>query len=359
MTAVFVIAAASLAYLNSNLPSKTKNGAHINPSPVTSNPALVTINPVIYDFVSPSIGWAVETRVGQFRVYRTTDGAREWHKQLELGSSFDGLFPISIQFLDQDHGFIGVGDPFEQLIRTSDGGTTWNSVLLPRDSHSVEGIPFSSTSNGWLLVGGPAPTLYATQDAGSTWRRLHDPPADADSISFRSPSEGWMGSGDINVPHVFTSSDGGQSWQRHDLPPPPGRSWSAGLYFPTSVELLPGGGVVASIPPQFRPGSAPSFSFASFDQGMTWRYTPPPPGVVAHQDSKHWWAMKGTSLFKSSDAGQAWTVVTDTLPDWQYVPHILDTKHAWALISVVGGYGLALTADGGSHWTRATVPQPT
>ena len=71
----------------------------------------------------------------------------------------------------------------------------------------------------------------------------------------------------------------------------------------------------------------------------------------------HWWSIKGTALFKSSDAGQSWVMVTNALPDLQYIPHVLDSKHAWALTIVVGGYGLALTSDGGLHWTQANVPK--
>jgi len=349
---VIVIGAASLAYLHPTLTTRTSG-----PSAVSIKPSLVTSNLITYDFVSPLLGWAVETQAGQFRVYRTTDGAKHWQKQLDLGSSFAGFFPISVQFLDHDHGFVGVGDPFEQLNRTSDGGTTWDSLPLPTGSASIDGLAFSSSSYGWLLVGGQARTLYATSDAGSTWRRLPDPPADAYNLGFRNSAEVWLGSAGLQVPHVYRSTDAGQSWQRHDLPPPPGRSWMGGPYFPASVNLLPGGGVVASMPPLSQPETTSNLSFTSFDQGTTWRYTPPPPGVFAFQDALHWWAMKGTSLFKSSDAGQAWTLVTNALPDWQYIPHVIDAKHAWALIFVVGGYGLALTNDGGIHWIRGAVPQ--
>lgn len=40
------------------------------------------------------------------------------------------------------------------------------------------------------------------------------------------------------------------------------------------------------------------------------------------------------------------------------VPGVLDSRHAWASIFVMGGYGLVLTNDGGLHWALASVPQP-
>jgi len=324
---------------------------------------MATLNPVTYDFVTPTLGWAVQqlwtptTPAGGFSVFKTTDGARHWHSQLVLESSFVGFVPISIQFLDQMHGFIGVGDPFEQLDRTVDGGATWDSLRLPSGSHRVEGVAFTDTNHGWLLVGGLVPLLYATDDAGNNWRRLPDPPSDASGLSYRSPGEAWMGGAGPGPPHVYLSTDDGKVWARVDLPPRPGTSWPAGNPVPASVELLPRSGVVAHIPPADQPELTKfSVSLTSFDHGNSWRNVPVPPGVVAYQDTLHWWAIKGKALFKSSDAGQSWTMVTNALPDMQYIPHVLDSKHAWALTVVVGGYGLALTGDGGLHWSQATVP---
>ncbi len=213
-------------------------------------------------------------------------------------------------------------------------------------------ITFSDASYGWALAqadqtAGQLFNLYATSDGGATWRRLPDPPRDAYYLAFRGRTEAWMGSLGPGPPHVYTSADG-HTWQRHDLPPPPHRAWGAGGYG-TTVQLLPRIGAVTTT------GGG---LFTSFDSGSTWRFVPTPPGEVAYQDAFHWWAIKGTILSKSSDAGQTWSQITNALPDWRFVPHILDSKHAWAELTVVGGYGLALTSDGGLHWTRANIPQP-
>jgi photosystem II stability/assembly factor-like uncharacterized protein len=251
-----------------------------------------------------------------------------------------------------------------QLYRTVDGGAHWRQLDLPVPSDggiTFEVITFSDPTNGWSLfqtssLGRRALTLYATRDAGNTWKQLPSPPDDANGLIMRGPSEGWMGSGDISVPHVYTSNDAGQSWQRHNLSPPPGRSWNPRGYFPASVELLPGGGVVVIISAQ-SPGAEINV-LTSFDRGATWRYIPAPPGEVAFQDTTNWWAMNGSFLFKSTDAGQTWTTVTDALPVGRYIPHVLDSRNAWALLSVEDGYGLAFTYDGGIHWTRTHVPKP-
>lgn len=362
--AALVVAAVGFVYLRPN----SSHSTEIPPSK-SSPPPTVTPDRVIYDFVTPSLGWAVEnlntptTPAGGFAVFRTTDGARTWHRQLVLESSFVGFVQISVQFVDQNHGFMGVGDPFEQLERTSDGGANWDSIPLPPDSHRVDAIAFSNATDGWVLLGGEVPMLYATTDAGNTWQPLPNPPNDAASLSFRNQNEAWLGTGGApgpSPPHVYLSTDSGGSWHRVDLPPQPRASWSTDSPFlPAGVDLLPTAGVIASIPSADQLGeiSANSRLLTSFDRGSTWRYIPDPPGVVAFQDSTHWWAMKDSSLFKSADAGQSWTTVATGIPDWQYIPHVIDPNHAWALTTVVGGYGLALTDDGGKHWRRCSVPQ--
>jgi photosystem II stability/assembly factor-like uncharacterized protein len=356
--ALALVVAASVAYVR---PSFVSTWKHVSP---TINRSLVTTDFVAYDFVSPSMGWALDflggpsSTAGQFMVLRTVDAAKHWLKQLTGHSQFCGFSPLPVQFLDQMHGFIKVRCPSEQLYRTIDGGAHWDSVALP--SSEIEVITFSDPNNGWLLAqpsatSGQVRNLYATSDGGNTWQSLPDLPLDAYALSFRRPSEALMAGYGPGPPHVYSSFDVGQSWQRHDLPPPPGGSWNFGSYFPPTVQLLPGAGAIVSVASQVQ---AATILFTSFDSGSSWRHVPPPPGLVAYQDSSTWWAMKASALFKSRDVGQTWIQVTDKLPDWQYLPYVLDGKHAWAMVTVPGGVGLAFTDDGGLHWTRAEVPLP-
>lgn len=67
-----------------------------------------------------------------------------------------------------------------------------------------------------------------------------------------------------------------------------------------------------------------------------------------------------SSLYKSPDAGQTWTQVTNQQADAQFavVMRVLDPKTAWERIQFVDRTGLAITNDGGLHWTRVLVPKP-
>jgi photosystem II stability/assembly factor-like uncharacterized protein len=389
--AAIVVAVAGFAYLR---PTLTPKRATVSTS---IDQRFVANNPVSFDFVSPSMGWASlifvgpSSEAGQVRVFRTVDGAKHWQQQL-AGQSSSALTPgssgpITVQFFGKTHGFMTLGLPVEQLYRTADGGGHWDAVSIPA-SVRIDSVTFVDATYGWLLAGplsvGPQPIssgiqalkLYATRDGGSNWERLPDPPVDAAGLGFRRPTEAWMGGFGPGAPHVYTSSDAGQSWQRHDLPPPLGSAWTVDRYFPDSparIQLLPGVGAIASVEvfncvaESTASGSATclnvtavTFDFTSGDGGVTWRRVPLAPGDVAYQDSMHWWAVSADALFKSTDAGQSWKQVTATPPGWQFsVAGVLDSKHAWVSLFLVGGFGLALTSDGGLHWTLGNVPKPT
>lgn len=353
------IAASGFAFLYSAQSSKPASVA------ASDNPLLVTRDFVTYSFTSPTEGWAMDMASGtaftasRLAIFRTVDRGKRWDKQLSLGDEFFGYGALPIQAVDPAHSFMLLRAPkTELLFRTSDRGAHWDPVALPNPNVVV--ITFIDTNYGWLLTS--RKELYVTRDSGSTWQPLPNPPPDATQLRLRSPTEAWMAGVDSSPPHVYASSDAGQSWQRHDLPPPAG-SWDSGSNFESTVELLPEAGVVASVVAQ---GGTPPRIATSFDSGATWRYIQPPSANVAYRDSDNWWAMSGSGLFKSSDAGQTWTEVTNTLPQWMYRPnlYILDPEHAWVSVSapappsVPAASGLAFTDDGGVHWTRAQVPPP-
>ena len=355
----------------------------------TVNPLQVSNLPVDFVFVTPSVGWAALAvpgqgqEAGQFIVFRTTDGAQHWQQQFVLvGQSSPGFgsgsyAPISVQIFGKTRGFMTVGFPVEGLYRTDDGGAHWVSV--PLLSLTIDAVKFSDARSGWLSgsftsTSGQILVLFATHDSGDSWSRLPDPPPGAAGLAYRVPTEAWLGGSGPGLPHVFRSSDAGQSWVRRDLPPPAGRSWTPDPFFsnfPTTIQLLPGRGAIAwveaitcvlaaPIPGTCLNANAETFLFTSVDgAGNTWRSVPPPPGVVAYQDATHWWATSTNTLFKSANAGQSWKQVATLPADRQFsTPGVLDSAHGWAAVFVMGGYGLALTNDGGLHWTLANVPKP-
>ena len=379
--ALVVIAGTSIAYLHPSLPSLPKAPIVKAPGP----PLLPEQYLAAYEFLTPAVGWALveegTTTAPQFWVFKTTDAARHWQRQFAGSASSPTAGPLKIQFFDQSSGLIALGGT-GAVYRTHDGGVHWTALTMPAFSYSS--LYFSDRLHGWVL--GTALSadlrtfeirLFSTSDAGDHWVALPQPPAwqfagkgGFSAFAFRGPNKGWIGGGTANQATVYSTIDGGTTWQPHPLPVTSAKGgFSDGVppLLETNVYLLPGSGVLAIAVDQ----NASPVGLTSFDGGSTWRRLPPPPGETSYgdfifQDTFHWWAMRYGTLFKSSDAGQTWKEVSQQLDEWDYVPQLVDAKHAWAQMTVVfpganppQGTGLATTADGGIHWTPVNVPKPT
>ncbi|MHB8612210.1 MAG: WD40/YVTN/BNR-like repeat-containing protein [Candidatus Dormibacteraceae bacterium] len=379
--ALVVIAGTSLAYMHPTLPSQPKApAATMTPTP----PLLPERYLVAYDFVTRSAGWAlVEDPVSatpSFWVFKTTDAARHWQRQLAGTISSTNAGSLKVKFFDRDNGLIAVGGT-RAVYRTQDGGVHWTAVATPEFASST--LFFTDPLHGWVLgtVQTPDPRIldtrfFSTADAGDHWDVLPQPPAWSfagkggfGELAFRTPQEGWIGGATAGHATVYSTIDGGISWQAHQLPVLAGKGGPVeglGPLLESTVFLLPGAGVLAAT---FDLNGSP-IGLTSFDGGSTWRRLSPPPGETTYgdfifQDTFHWWAMRYGTLFKSSDAGQTWKEVAQQLDEWDYVPQIVDAKHAWAPMTVVfpssnppKGTGLAVTEDGGIHWTPVSVPKP-
>ena len=171
--AATVLVVAGLAYLRPALTPKP--GAS---PPPTVNRLQVTGDFVTYDFLSPSVGWALDFSAGRpaslsglFWVFRTADRGAHWRKQLTGQAGFAGFGLGSIQVISQSNVFLLVRGVTDQFYRTTDGGTHWSSVALPRTQ--IQDIEFLDSEHGWLFAQ-PTPDttrvreLYATHDAGDS-----------------------------------------------------------------------------------------------------------------------------------------------------------------------------------------------
>jgi photosystem II stability/assembly factor-like uncharacterized protein len=379
--ALAAIVVVGLVYLHPAFPAaRPLLGAPATPAP----PLLSQQYLVAYDFLTPTAGWAVveegESAAPRFWVFKTTDTARHWLRQFASSASSSNAGPLKIQFFDRNNGLMALGGT-GAVYRTTDGGAHWTALTVPTFSYSH--LFFSDRLHGWIL--GTVLSLdqrsaqsqfFSTSDAGDHWVTLPAPPAfllvgkgGFSEVAFRGPSEGWMG-GFAQQSAVYSTIDGGVTWQSHPLPVTVvGKGGFADGNAPlveTTVALLPDAGVLAVVLDQ----NAAAVGLTSFDGGSTWRRLTQPPGETLYsdfifQDTFHWWAMRNGTLFKSSDAGQSWKEVAQQLYEWDYVPQVIDAKHAWGVMTVAvpaanltRGTGLATTADGGVHWTPVNVPQP-
>lgn len=146
-------------------------------------------NIAIYGKDSAWIGLGAGARA---RVLRTTDGGRTWQvfeTPLKSGQS-SGIF--SIAFSDQQHGVIVGGDyqkekeATDNLALTQDGGVTWTLVTGLSGFRSVVAyVPGTKT----LVAIGPSGGDYSN-DGGKAWTPLSGPGFDTFSFA-RGQKVGW------------------------------------------------------------------------------------------------------------------------------------------------------------------------
>src|SRR5262249_15391250 len=155
----------------------------------------------------------------------------------------DDIILYDVSFPDPKHGFI-VGE-FGTLLVTDDGGATWVRRTTPTEK-TLFGADFNTPARGWVV--GIDGLVLRTEDGGHTWDVQHGKPeaAGVEEINFRetlkNPGmyavrvDGDYGIvvGDVGM--VLTSSDGGRTWTRRELPDEDRLVWIR------DVSLAPGSG---------------------------------------------------------------------------------------------------------------------
>ena len=322
-----------------------------------------------YDFITASLGWALivdyNARSTRFFVFKTTDGATNWHKQY-VGQAEGAV--THLHFFDARNGFLSAGLAY----RSNDGGDHWQRVGVPGRDAS---LTFASPTIGWAQVFDTerSSRLYVTVDAGQTWTQVGAAPPWSEELQplaeggqasrFRESGEGWLGAAHQGAPTVSVTADGGASWRTIELFP----TFGADSYDST-VRLIPGTAVVAFLSDQT---GRPLGASMSSDGGASWTELAFPPvggvspGELTFVDADHWWLFDSGSVYTTDDAGRSWLYLHELAflnSSWRSVSaRAIDQQHAWwALISTANSEvgALAMTSDGGEHWEMINSPQP-
>lgn len=123
------------------------------------------------------IGAFRERNSESVQILRSKDGGKTWEKVAFPASPYYGLVR-GVSFVSGEVGFVAKG---ESLFRTEDGGLTWEEKSFTGDLQYPQPLApvFTDAQNGTLIVAqGPNGDLgdgsrvkqYVTSDAGKTWR---------------------------------------------------------------------------------------------------------------------------------------------------------------------------------------------
>ena len=197
----------------------------------------------------------------------------------------------AVMFLNNHQGWLVLTSPGENqesrfaLARTRDGGNTWQIITMALyqsgDVDALAGkvfVQFMDGDTGWLVVKRATGSnfdigsLFKTTDGGDTWQRLILPIGDP--VYFISKDIGWVAGG-VSGAELYSTIDGGFSWQVQTLGNPALTDHRQGIY-PLSVTYqLPSfsNGDTGVMPVIVTKENLTFIEFyISHDLGLTWEY---------------------------------------------------------------------------------------
>ncbi|MHB0885709.1 MAG: WD40/YVTN/BNR-like repeat-containing protein [Bacillota bacterium] len=313
--------------------------------------------------LSATTGWGLNGPL----VLRTTDGGSTWY---DVTPKAGGTTVVGSDFADADHGWLAMAaEPGPLTIyRTADGGKSW-SKTTPSVTTIGAQVQFADANHGWILIhegvaaGSEGVALLRTQDGGASWTKVnetdpqHPTPGQLpfgggkSGFGFSDDKNGWL-TGYQPVDgraYLFSTNDGGATWQPADLALPKDYAHSElstrpPVFFSSADGLLP---VVF-----FGPGQ-PTVFYVTHDGGKTWAPGAPlistaDNGLVwGFADIRHGFATDGLHLFATADGGSSWTEVqmNRSLAGVTQLSFVSD-QVGWAASDTA----LLKTTDGGKTW---------
>lgn len=281
--------------------------------------------------------------------------------------------PVSVTWISPSRGWaLGPG----ALLRTDDGGASWEAVAVPPAGLSAaRKVRFADDKDGWLY----GPELWATYDGGAHWTRPPAPPGPTERIETTPTAAVSVAAGG-----VFVTEPGTFAWLRAGADTVDPYASLAGRYVvgvDGAVRVATAGGlerrgtpcpqagttlavagddVVAVCVHGAFLGSSTKSMVVSSDGGRTWRPagTPPPAGsvtgvaAVSASTVVVAAASGGSWLYRTDDGGRTWATVYTELGGGAPFEDLAFTDATHGAVVIAGR--LLLTADAGRTWAPAT-----
>ncbi|WP_394759648.1 WD40/YVTN/BNR-like repeat-containing protein [Flavobacterium sp.] len=145
------------------------------------------------------------------------------------------VFYDSMQFFNDDEG-IAIGDPIEDcpsIIKTSDGGQTWQKISCKKLPKFADGEAFFAASNTnliikddviWMVSGGKKSRVFHSSDKGETWETVETPIIQGQAMTgiftadFYDSTIGFIAGGNYekleqNFQNKAVTNNGGKTWK--------------------------------------------------------------------------------------------------------------------------------------------------
>lgn len=265
--------------------------------------------------------------------------------------------------VDKLHAWVKDNDTGD-LLRTIDGGQTWQRMRLFTEDESSFGRPrdmfvrsiFITTTRGWLMANSGT---WQTDDGGLTWRRLFT--GLFDGLQFADNQHGWMNLADSESgQQSYVTEDGGQKW----MPCGPKQDYRKHVPARNSYFLTPQTGwAVTSKASKKDPRITVKGIAKSTDAGCTWNQLwINPDSDVRYSDiyfvnEDEGWLAGEKSLLHTRDGGKSWSEIPRPANETNVLHvYFVNSKEGW----IISGHpfmpaddtGVFRTLDGGASWRQ-------
>lgn len=317
-------------------------------------------------FAGEQVGWAIGYEgcgkdgeaCGGPVVLRTTDGGQNWQATAASGlpaADQTSVWEMQFAVLSADLAYAAAMEGDLPLLRTVDGGRTWNPVPLPDGVRPDGGLFFLTAGQGWVSGsrGEREHVVLATADGGQSWRSIYDGLVPIRSIQFIDEKRGFLGGGFDHwrvgpVSQVLLATeDGGVSWhERSRAEQFIERPALVGLHFQDENR----GWAEQRFGPLLR----------TLDGGRTWTHAIADrfalrPAVLGDRLWFRWGELGHGFLMHTPDGGQSWSAL--------YQRGALRPEHIQFSTPQVGWLatpvGIVKSTDGGESWAPTGLTTPT
>lgn len=152
------------------------------------------------DFIDENVGF-VSGGYNQPSTWKTTNAGSSW-------TQVNSLRFGKMQFIDSQIGYGKLTLSYERIYKTTDGGLNW-SMCFSVPSVTINSFYFVDSNVGYVI--GDNSLMYKTIDGGLTWQQLNPPYGHYEKIKFYTNNLGYVS--DTYNGGFYKTEDGGATWQ--------------------------------------------------------------------------------------------------------------------------------------------------
>jgi photosystem II stability/assembly factor-like uncharacterized protein len=300
------------------------------------------IDDIVINPITPTTLYAASQDVGLFR---SKDGGRHWtyvYAPSAYNVVVNPVTPTTIYWVDDNGSWIR---------RSDDEGASWTDVSPPERSvrtsvspHPNEpGVVYAALP--WDTA--PDSSLWKSTDRGQTWVTVTQGLTDsAMSLAFHPTDPMTMAVGTF-AGHVFSSTDGGASWNYASNPVTQAQTLIFNPWKENELWVSDG---------QFPAGSMKTFRNTD-DDYTAWAETGLGPSADIDFAPEGWGSVMSQTVFASAAHNARWTLNADdaaTWEDWQNFGPVDESAHSIAPHPTVTGTVYLAGSWGGIYLTTTT-----